>query len=311
MISVLIPLYNVEQYIARCLESILKQTYQNFEIIVVNDGSPDNSIDIVSEYANRDERIRVIENEKNMGLAWTRMVGYTHAKGDYIVFVDSDDFIPETALEVLYQSIFDNKADIAIGNYQYVDSDNNFGDKSNNKLSYGSDRNNVYRSLLINEVNHSLWGKIYKSEIFSDYKYITHEKFINAEDGFLLYQIINNITNVVTTENIVYYYYHNTKSATKIRLSDNSIWSIVTFWNLLDNMFIDNIELYPLVKDRNLKAFTYLLRKGYSFEKINKYLEIGELKDKLKFSSLTKVFTMPKAMMNYCIIKYYSFKNKL
>ena len=185
MISILIPVYNVEQYIARCLDSILAQTFQDFEVIVVNDGSPDKSIDIVKSYAENDKRIKIVENKENMGLAWTRMVGYTHAKGEYIVFVDSDDFIPETALEVLYNAITDSDADIVIGNYQQVSQHNVFGKVSNNILSFGSDKRSVYKSLLTNEASHSLWGKIYKSELFKDRQYVTHKRFINTEDGFL------------------------------------------------------------------------------------------------------------------------------
>lgn len=310
MISILIPLYNVEQYIARCLDSILSQTYQNFEVIVVNDGSPDNSVNIVSKYAECDKRIRIIDNEENMGLAWTRMMGYIHAEGDYIVFCDSDDYMPAGALECLHKAVEQSNADIVIGNYQPVNSNKNFGKPSNNRLSFGRDKKSVYKSLLTNETSHSLWGKIYRKELFGNYEYITYKKFINAEDGFLLYQVIENTSKVVAIEDVVYYYYHNIESATKVKLSENAIWSIVTFWNLLDKMFKNDEDIYRYVKRRNFRAFISLLRNRYPHKTLSKHLEIEELKNDLKLSSLFNVYSKMDALINYTLIKYYSWRNK-
>lgn len=309
MISILIPLYNVEQYIARCLDSILCQSYQNFEVIVVDDGSPDNSYKIVSKYAESDKRIRILRNEENMGLAWTRMVGYTNAMGDYIVFCDSDDYMPECALECLRKTIEQSRADIVIGNYQPVDSSNNYGKPSNNKLTYGNDNISIYKSLLTKETSHSLWGKIYKKELFKNHKYLTYQKFINAEDGFLLYQIVKNTTKVIAIEDVVYYYYYNIESSSKVKLSENGIWSIITFWNLLDSMFKNNEEIYPFVRRRNYRAFISLLRKGYSHKILNKYMAVDELKNEIKLSALLEIFSKTDAIINYLTIKFNILRN--
>ncbi len=309
MISILIPLYNVEQYIARCLDSILCQSYQNFEVIVVDDGSPDNSYKIVSKYAESDKRIRILRNEENMGLAWTRMVGYTNAMGDYIVFCDSDDYMPEYALECLRKTIEQSRADIVIGNYQPVDSSNNYGKPSNNKLTYGNDNISIYKSLLTKETSHSLWGKIYKKELFKNHKYLTYQKFINAEDGFLLYQIVKNTTKVIAIEDVVYYYYYNIESSSKLKLSENGIWSIITFWNLLDSMFKNNEEIYPFVRRRNYRAFISLLRQGYSHKILNKYMAVDELKNEIKLSALFEIFSKTDAIINYLTIKFNILRN--
>src|SRR5690606_5062403 len=105
MISIIIPVYKVEKYISRCLDSILNQTFQDFEIILINDASPDNSIKIAESYADKDSRIGIIHNEENSGAGWSRKVGYTNAKGEYITFCDPDDYLPKNALELLYNGI--------------------------------------------------------------------------------------------------------------------------------------------------------------------------------------------------------------
>lgn len=293
MISVLVPLYNVEKYIARCLDSILNQSFQNFEIVIVNDGSLDSSIDIVLQYAEKDNRIKIIYNDENMGLAWARKVGYSNAVGQYIVFCDSDDYLPSNALEILYDSIKSSDADIVVGNYQSVNSNDEFGHISNNKLFYGNDQKSVYKSLLKNEMSHSLWGKIYKNDLFKNKNYITHKHFVNSEDGFLFYQIVKNTIKVETIADVVYYYYQNDQSSTKIKLTDKAIRSIVTFWNLVDNIFSQDIELYSYAKKRNLKAFFELIKKGHRKKNIKKYI-ITNTEDYYTFLNVLKLYIKKK-----------------
>ena len=102
LISIIVPIYRVEEYLDKCLSSIINQTYKNLEIILVNDGSDDNSIKIAKKYAKKDERIKIIE-EDNKGLSCARNTGINASTGKYITFVDSDDFIEENYIEVLYK----------------------------------------------------------------------------------------------------------------------------------------------------------------------------------------------------------------
>ena len=102
MISVIIPIYNVEKYLTKCIESVINQTYKNLEIILVNDGSTDNSKEIIDKYSSIDSRIKVI-NKKNGGLSDARNVGIELAKGEYITFLDSDDWIELNMYEKLYK----------------------------------------------------------------------------------------------------------------------------------------------------------------------------------------------------------------
>ena len=153
-ISVVVTVYNVEKYIQRCIESIQNQTVKDIEIIVVDDATPDNSMDIVEEIANNDNRIKIVRHEKNMGLMWARKTGYTAAQGEYITFCDSDDYLPQNALKLLYNEALLTGTDIVSGNLTYVKSN---GEQSqlSSKLQYGNDKISAFKSLLRGELRHN------------------------------------------------------------------------------------------------------------------------------------------------------------
>lgn len=110
-VSVIVPVYNVEKYLERCIESLINQTFDDIEIIALNNGSTDKSLDILNYYAHKDKRIRVINN-KNIGVSKSRNIGIEEAKGEYIVFVDSDDWIDSNMIYILYDTISDNNCDL-------------------------------------------------------------------------------------------------------------------------------------------------------------------------------------------------------
>ena len=120
LISIIVPIYNVENYLRHCLDSIQKQTYQNFECLLINDGSPDNSADICREYVSKDSRFRYFEKE-NGGVSSARNLGIEHSKGQYITFIDSDDWVESDYLDVLYKVLKDEAADISVSTYKQFD----------------------------------------------------------------------------------------------------------------------------------------------------------------------------------------------
>ena len=120
LISIIVPIYNVEKYLRQCLDSILNQTYQNFECLLINDGSPDNSADICREYVEKDSRFKYFEKE-NGGLSDARNYGIRQSKGSYLTFVDSDDWLEHGALDRLYGALKKENADISIGRYNCYD----------------------------------------------------------------------------------------------------------------------------------------------------------------------------------------------
>ena len=119
LISIIIPIYNVENYLRQCLDSIVAQTYQNFECLLINDGSPDNSSDICREYVAKDTRFRYFEKE-NGGVSSARNLGIERSEGAYITFIDSDDWVDSDYLEVLYSAILEEQADIAVSTYKKI-----------------------------------------------------------------------------------------------------------------------------------------------------------------------------------------------
>ena len=115
MISIIIPIYNVEKYLEKCLDSILNQTYKNLEIILIDDGSTDNSPNICNSYCEKDKRIKII-HKNNEGVSSARNKGIELSKGKYIVFIDSDDYVSNEHIEVLYDCIISNNVDLVISN---------------------------------------------------------------------------------------------------------------------------------------------------------------------------------------------------
>lgn len=225
IVSVIIPVFNVEKYIRRCLDSIKKQTLSDIEIIVVNDGTPDNSMEIVSELAKDDHRIKILNHEKNMGLMWTRRTGYMAATGDYTTFCDSDDYLPNNALEKLYSAIVGSNADIISGNIIYLTVK---GEELlwKSELKYGNSKEAVMRSLLRWELGHNLCGKLFKTSLLQNYDYKTYMHVTNGEDGCLFYQVVGNMNRMALINDVVYYYIQNMESSTQVRLSENAIKSI-------------------------------------------------------------------------------------
>ena len=143
LVSIVIPVYNVERYLRMCLDSVMMQTYTNLEIVCINDGSPDGSGFILREYAAKDKRIKILEIE-NQGLSGARNVGIANCKGDYLMFLDSDDWIDNNTVEEAMSGILEHNADIVLWNYvkeysntsQPVDvfSEESFYDKSSFKV---------------------------------------------------------------------------------------------------------------------------------------------------------------------------------
>lgn len=124
LISIIIPIYNVENYLRQCLDSIVAQTYQNFECILINDGSPDNSSDICREYVSKDSRFKYFEKD-NGGVSSARNLGIEHSKGEYITFIDSDDWVDSDYLEALYTTLLEEGADITVSTYKQFNINDN------------------------------------------------------------------------------------------------------------------------------------------------------------------------------------------
>ena len=164
LISIIVPVYNVERYLAACIDSVLRQTYKNFELILVDDGSTDHSGEICDRLAKTDSRMRVF-HKKNGGLSDARNFGMKYAQGDYITFIDSDDAVSPRFIEILLLESLKNSADIVQCQFALREE----------LLETGSGKSAVYRGadgfrqfLMIGEVYVSSWCKLYRRELFDD-----------------------------------------------------------------------------------------------------------------------------------------------
>ena len=250
-ISIIVPVYNDEIYVKRCLNSLINQTLKDIEIIVVNDGSTDNTLQILKEFANNDDRIKVLSQE-NQKLGAARNNGLEHSTGDYISFVDSDDWVDEDYYEKLYNAAVNNNADIAVSS--------SIREKASGKFAYclKYDDEKVYDTLsdMIEVLKMPpywfVWGKIYKRQLL---KNIRFESGIFYEDADFTIRIINITKILVTVPRIKYHYFSNANSILKSKQSiakqQDQINAMV---NVIDYADKHNIKLNEITifKDRHL-----------------------------------------------------------
>lgn len=291
-ITVCIPVYNVEQYIKRCLESILNQSFKDFEVVVVNDCTPDKSMDIVRQYAEVDDRIRIIEHEVNHGQMMARRTAYMAAKGDYITFCDSDDTLPCGAFEGLYNEAVKTNADIVSGVIEYIPVKGK-RHRWKNLLQYGSDKISVFKSLLKDEFGHNLCSRLFRRELLQNYNYETYEKATNGEDGMLFYQVVDHASKVVTTDKIVYEYWQNMESSSQVRLKDAALRSIALL-NATRVKIVGKYKNLNALLDKKVSyVFWNLKADGY---KIDTHFKDEGLEDYSKYISLINNLELIKAI---------------
>lgn len=211
MISVIVPIYNVEKYLIKCIESIINQTYKNLEIILVDDGSPDNCPSICDEYAKKDDRIKVIHKE-NGGLSDARNVGIDASTGEYLAFVDSDDYISCDMLEKLYCRIVKDESDLAICNLNYVDESDRILDVGTIQVEDKLVDEIVFWNELYG-VNYAYcvvaWNKLYRRKLFENVRY---EKGRLHEDEYIIHQIVSQCNRISFLKDKCYNYLQRSDS---------------------------------------------------------------------------------------------------
>lgn len=210
LISVIVPIYKVERYLVRCLDSIVNQTYRNLEIILVEDGSPDNCGAICDDYARLDERIRVIHQE-NRGLSAARNAGLDLMSGEYLMFVDSDDWISLDAVQVLYDRMMADGSDMVLGRYIKT-----FGGDGEEVISPQWMEDGCYSpSQLVMGMGErryvpvSAWGKLYR---YAYYEELRFPKLTHAEDLAIFPDILDRCTRISISEKVIYFYYQRSDS---------------------------------------------------------------------------------------------------
>ena len=207
LVSVIIPVYNVEEYLKECLDSVINQTYKNLEIILINDGATDSSPKICEKYQQKDKRI-VLISQKNKGLGAARNAGMDIAKGEYITFVDSDDFIDERMVELLLEACLKNKLSLAISDF-YIYIPPNLQQNRQMKLI---ERRSTYSFAGEKFPNWpTAWGKLYHRSIVKDLRFPN----IFHEDVGFWYGVLSKCNRNAIVDKSLYYYRQNESGITK------------------------------------------------------------------------------------------------
>lgn len=217
-ISVIVPVYNVQKYLRKCLNSLVKQTFKDIEIIAVNDGSTDDSEEILKEYAEKYDNFSYY-NKENGGLSDARNFGLKHANGRYVAFVDSDDYVDRTMYEKMYNKALEN-------NYDYVECDFYWVYQNKNKLDRGIRYKNKNEMLLYGRV--VAWNKLIKRDVITE----LFPKGLYFEDIEFFYKLIPNINDFAFVEEPLVYYVQRENSQSK-----EQSYKTAQIFNIFDNVF--------------------------------------------------------------------------
>ncbi len=214
LVTVMVPVYNVEKYLERCLDSIVNQTYRNLEIILVNDGSTDRSEEICRRYKERDSRV-FLYSQENQGQAVARNVCLDHAHGKYLVFVDSDDYLSLSFIEILLRALFEKDVSLSVCDYDCPGAE----DGEIATIYPGKQipwrmmsRDDVYNTLNSRHGSlrfEALWGKIYRKEIFEGIRFPSGK---SAEDTFAYPKIYHQVEKICCTDLKLYHYVQSQNS---------------------------------------------------------------------------------------------------
>lgn len=223
-ISIIIPIYNAEKYLKKCLDSIYNQSYTNIEVIMVNDGSKDNSINICKEYCNKDKRF-VLINKENEGVSVARNTGISKASGSYVMFIDADDWVEHNTCELLYKNISEEDADFVLCNHIFE-----FDDRSvevafncqNRIINENKIKEAVILPLIERDKNdfkydrcsfRSPWGKIFKKDIIERFNISFNADLVIGEDFIFNLNYLSKIKKAVMIDEYLFHYRINTESA--------------------------------------------------------------------------------------------------
>ena len=218
LISIIIPAYNAERWIEECIESVRLQTYSKIELIVIDDGSTDNTLEVARKSVVDMKNAKVIHTE-NGGVCCARNRGINEAKGDYVFFLDADDVLFRSAISDLYNEIGDHEADIVIGWGAYMSADGSSkGEPAERKTYVWEGIEGVKNSLLDAPPTHSSCGNLYKAEVLKNIRFVEGKR--NHEDAFFMFECFLTHPNIVVSRYTVFYYRMTPNSASRAAFSE-------------------------------------------------------------------------------------------
>lgn len=264
MISVIVPIYNISEYLEKCINSITEQCYKDLEIILVDDGSTDGSPEICDEYASKDMRIRVI-HKRNEGLVRARKTGLQASTGDYIAYVDGDDWIEPNMLERLYKTLVKQDVDIVMcGRFEDTGDTHRavYHGIKEGRYDKSTLLNNVYPKMIVNEgffewgIFPGVWDKLWRREALERFQMDVEDRLTMGEDAACTYQALLNANSIYILHECLYHYRQTVTSMVK-QNSDIELQRIR--FNLLYNSVNNSLEKYKDIYDLREQWLEYVL----------------------------------------------------
>lgn len=243
LISFIVPIYNVERYLQKCVDSILAQSYSNIEVVLVDDGSTDESVAICDSYANRDKRVQVIHKE-NGGASSARNEGLSFAHGSYIAFIDSDDYVSPSMAEKLLDAISKTDSDLAMCNFAYTDELGNITGSFSDDTKAGEYRTEeLLRKVAAGWTFGILvWNKLFKKELFDGGLLFLEGRI--AEDEMIAHRLLARVRKAVIIPDVLCFYRQRTGSVTNSAFNEKNLDSL--------EALIDRVEFFISINEEEL-----------------------------------------------------------
>ncbi|WP_448779204.1 glycosyltransferase family 2 protein [Bacteroides congonensis] len=255
LITIIVPVYKVEKYIVQCIDSILGQTYTHFELILVDDGSPDRSGVICDGYAERDSRVRVL-HQQNAGPSRCRNRGIELASGKYLCFIDSDDWVDADYLASMVRELKED-VDLVVSGLILEKKERSIIQCEHNEFTMKD--KNAFHSLIVKRLLFGPYQKIFKTSVVKENRLAFPENICYGEDRLFNYSYLYHVNSIVTIDNATYHY----------RIHEKGSLASNVYWNMFDLEYIQWKALYQLYKERDLlseesnsyhwKAFYWLI----------------------------------------------------
>lgn len=253
-VSIIVPVYNTANYLDRCMESILRQTHTNLEVIIVNDGSTDKSADICNKYARIDRRVTVI-HKKNAGVSSARNLGLDSAKGAYVTFIDSDDMVHSTLVSLLYDHITINNCDVSVcGTATFGEGSMPYDNDPKESTKIISNDSAIANLLYAKGMTNSVFGKMFKTNLFDNVRF--SPEFSYAEDLDMTYRLFSMSRLVMTSSAKRYYYLKRGGSAMNSPFSKTKMDCLAVALKIQEDAKTKSVEQ---LRASELKIFTTAL----------------------------------------------------
>lgn len=307
-ISVIVPIYNTEKYLSRCIESLINQTYKNLEIILVNDGSTDNSLDVCYTFAKKDKRIKVY-NKDNGGQSSARNLALEKMTGDFIGFVDSDDWIALDTYEYLIKLINENSADIAFVERVYTQGSINIINNNICQKIYEQEKIiEEYLNYGMKTGNYGLPNYLYKKDLFEGIHFPDGRI---CEDIVTNYKLMKKANKLVKSNKICYYYFQDNRSTTRNKFSKRDFDLVFACDELIQLSENENQQIKKMVKEkRDRTDFSLLAKIAYYGIKDNENYEdeIKKMLKRLRKNYIELMFTnmkiVRKIQLTFFVVNY-------